>query len=546
MPSHLKERVRARMEKTGEGYQQALRHVRARQERAPSAPRASPLDENTARSRAVADTAFSVAAVRAEEGDLPEGERLFTDPSAAAFAAAGAHATESTQRYLDLPFFREGIRLRTRFVDDCVPVSAGARATRAHERGREDPGAHPIRPLRFRHARTGLRRRRMTPSTGTRSARRSSSARTPSARSSAASRRTRRTAASATRTTRPSRSSRAATAETSGGDERAIPTAAPFPHHDAVGLVRAGGVVFAALAVRRRSAPASARIPTAAGRRRRRRGLPPTRGYAAAARSQRHAVDRLSARLSPTGAERVGRPERRLRRPRRGRPGELPSGLRARGGARFPGHHGHTARAVLVRRAGDGGELVEVRPRGVDRGARRRVARRPVRRRRSRAARARHRALLHAVLRREEHRARQARRAAPAAGHRQHDDEVRGHRLCGLRGEPALRPPHQLDGARALASPRERPQRAALPPPRARGRLPGAARALARHRRDQGLRLPADEGRGPRATGSRPVRSRPSSSGRAGPRRSRRGGTSSRAGPPTGASSSISSLPSTT
>ena len=33
MPSHLKELVRARMEKTGESYQQALRHVRAQEER---------------------------------------------------------------------------------------------------------------------------------------------------------------------------------------------------------------------------------------------------------------------------------------------------------------------------------------------------------------------------------------------------------------------------------------------------------------------------------------------------------------------------------
>jgi methyltransferase (TIGR00027 family) len=36
------------------------------------------------------------------------------------FAAAGAHAAEATQRLVDLPFFREGIRLRTRFLDDCV------------------------------------------------------------------------------------------------------------------------------------------------------------------------------------------------------------------------------------------------------------------------------------------------------------------------------------------------------------------------------------------------------------------------------------------
>lgn len=116
MPSHLKELVRARMEKTGESYQQALRHVRAQEERGAS----TPVSEKVVRSRTVADTAFSIAVVRAEEGALPASERLFVDPYASMFAAAGAHATESTQRFLDLPFFREGIRLRTRFIDDCV------------------------------------------------------------------------------------------------------------------------------------------------------------------------------------------------------------------------------------------------------------------------------------------------------------------------------------------------------------------------------------------------------------------------------------------
>jgi len=120
MPSHLKELVRARMEKTGESYQQALRHVRAQEERAGSVPSASRPDDKTIRSRTVADTAFSIAVVRGEEESRPEDERLFTDPYASAFAAAGAHAVESTQRFLDLPFFRDGVRLRTRFLDDCV------------------------------------------------------------------------------------------------------------------------------------------------------------------------------------------------------------------------------------------------------------------------------------------------------------------------------------------------------------------------------------------------------------------------------------------
>lgn len=120
MPSHLKELVRARMEKTGESYQQALRHVRAQEERVPTARSISSADDKVVRSRTVADTAFSIAVVRAEEASRPEGERLFTDPYASAFAAAGVDAAESTQRFLDLPFFRDGVRLRTRFLDDCV------------------------------------------------------------------------------------------------------------------------------------------------------------------------------------------------------------------------------------------------------------------------------------------------------------------------------------------------------------------------------------------------------------------------------------------
>ncbi len=62
----------------------------------------------------VADTAFSIAEVRADETEL------FVDPFAKYFVSAGAHAAEGTKRYLDLPFFREGVRLRTRFIDDFV------------------------------------------------------------------------------------------------------------------------------------------------------------------------------------------------------------------------------------------------------------------------------------------------------------------------------------------------------------------------------------------------------------------------------------------
>jgi methyltransferase (TIGR00027 family) len=85
-----------------------------------SSPDASSPEERVARSRTVADTAFSIAVVRSEEGRRAEAERLFDDPYAAMFAARGAHAAESTQRFLDLPFFREGVRLRTRFIDDAV------------------------------------------------------------------------------------------------------------------------------------------------------------------------------------------------------------------------------------------------------------------------------------------------------------------------------------------------------------------------------------------------------------------------------------------
>jgi methyltransferase (TIGR00027 family) len=121
MPSHLKELVHARMEKTGESYQQALRHVRADHDDAGTSAADSPLsEERVARSRTVADTAFSIAVVRAEEGQRPPAERLFDDPYASFFAAAGAHAAESTQRFLDLPFFRDGVRLRTRYIDDAV------------------------------------------------------------------------------------------------------------------------------------------------------------------------------------------------------------------------------------------------------------------------------------------------------------------------------------------------------------------------------------------------------------------------------------------
>lgn len=67
-----------------------------------------------------ADTAYAIATVRAMEGERPAAERLFEDPYAAIFRAAGAHAEEGTKRFLALPFFVDGVRLRTRGIDDFV------------------------------------------------------------------------------------------------------------------------------------------------------------------------------------------------------------------------------------------------------------------------------------------------------------------------------------------------------------------------------------------------------------------------------------------
>lgn len=77
----------------------------------------------------VSDTAYAIAFIRALEAELGDGERLFEDPYARIFAAAGAHAREGTERFLSLPFFRDGIRLRTRHIDDVV-LDAIARGTR--------------------------------------------------------------------------------------------------------------------------------------------------------------------------------------------------------------------------------------------------------------------------------------------------------------------------------------------------------------------------------------------------------------------------------
>jgi methyltransferase (TIGR00027 family) len=67
-----------------------------------------------------ADTAYSMAFIRALEKERPASERLFADPYAALFSAGGAHASEGTSLLLGLPFLVDAIRLRTRFVDDFV------------------------------------------------------------------------------------------------------------------------------------------------------------------------------------------------------------------------------------------------------------------------------------------------------------------------------------------------------------------------------------------------------------------------------------------
>jgi methyltransferase (TIGR00027 family) len=75
-----------------------------------------------------ADTAYTVAHMRALESRRPPSERLFEDPYASLFADAGQHALEATQRLLELPFMLDAVRLRTRAHDDRVrdALAAGA------------------------------------------------------------------------------------------------------------------------------------------------------------------------------------------------------------------------------------------------------------------------------------------------------------------------------------------------------------------------------------------------------------------------------------
>lgn len=77
----------------------------------------------------VSDTAYAVATIRADETRLPASERLHEDPYAAIFRSGEAAVAEATARMLGLPFMRDGVRLRTRFVDDFVRDALAAGLT---------------------------------------------------------------------------------------------------------------------------------------------------------------------------------------------------------------------------------------------------------------------------------------------------------------------------------------------------------------------------------------------------------------------------------
>ncbi|MBM4364396.1 MAG: class I SAM-dependent methyltransferase [Deltaproteobacteria bacterium] len=62
-------------------------------------------------------TAAAIARIRADESRLPERDRLFDDPYAARFDDPAGDVSEA---FGALPFFREQIRLRTRYFDDAV------------------------------------------------------------------------------------------------------------------------------------------------------------------------------------------------------------------------------------------------------------------------------------------------------------------------------------------------------------------------------------------------------------------------------------------
>lgn len=71
-------------------------------------------------------TAAAIARVRAAEAELAAEERLFEDPYAQYFDEG---ETDVQAVFEAIPFFREQIRLRTRYLDDCVrsAIESGTR-----------------------------------------------------------------------------------------------------------------------------------------------------------------------------------------------------------------------------------------------------------------------------------------------------------------------------------------------------------------------------------------------------------------------------------
>lgn len=67
----------------------------------------------------VTATAAVIAQVRAEENRKPASERLFSDPFAHLFAGDDT-ASAIGARYRQVPFFREQVLVRTRFIDEAI------------------------------------------------------------------------------------------------------------------------------------------------------------------------------------------------------------------------------------------------------------------------------------------------------------------------------------------------------------------------------------------------------------------------------------------
>jgi methyltransferase (TIGR00027 family) len=72
----------------------------------------------------VSATASVIARLRAEEDARPPGERLFADPFARLFTGGDDVAAIET-RYRRVPFFREQVVIRTRFIDDALVAALG-------------------------------------------------------------------------------------------------------------------------------------------------------------------------------------------------------------------------------------------------------------------------------------------------------------------------------------------------------------------------------------------------------------------------------------